>query len=147
MPTTRFAGIDYGTKRIGLALADPRATIVSPAGQLAGGGAVDADAKRISSWAAENEVTDLVVGLPLNMRGDDSDQTRLTRAFADALRRLDANVHLWDERLSSFEANQLLDELGVPPKHRKAQRDALAATVILRSFLAARASDTERPAQ
>jgi putative Holliday junction resolvase len=139
----RFAAIDYGTRRIGLALSDPGARIASPVGTLDATGTPVGDARRVLRWAAENEVADLVVGLPLNMHdGSDSAQTTVTRTFAAALAN-EGNlpVHLWDERLTSFQADQWLEEAGVPRHKRKALRDAMAALAILQNFLASRESD------
>lgn len=133
---TRWAGIDYGRKRIGVAVSDYGGRIASPATVLPGSGSAPKDADAVAAWARENEVAAVVVGLPLNMDGTDSDQTRLTRTFADALREGGRfPVELWDERLSSFQADELLASAGVPRSRRKGQRDALAALVILQAFL------------
>ena len=142
----RWAGIDYGRKRIGLALSDYGGRIASPAATLSGTGNGARDAAAIARWMAENEAVAAVVGLPLNMDGSDSDQTRLTRKFADELRKHPQperpfRVELWDERLSSFQADQYLAAAELPPQKRKALRDALAAQVILQAFLDAAGSD------
>ncbi len=139
----RWAAIDFGTRRIGLALADPRGLIASPAETLQSSGNASAAAHQIIAWADQNEVDAFVVGLPLNMDGTDSDQTRLTRAFAADLAKFsDRPVELWDERLSSFRADELLAASDFSRARRRARRDALAAQVILQSFLdARRASD------
>ncbi len=93
----------------------------------------------ILDWAFENEIGGIVVGLPLNMDGSDSAQTRLTRLLAGELRRrAQLPVELWDERLSSFQADEHLAAGGVRSSRRKRRRDALAAQVILQSFLDAR---------
>ncbi len=136
-PVARWIGVDYGTRRIGLALSDPGQRIASPATTLQAAGSPTQDARRVVDWARENEGGGIVVGLPLNMAdGSDSAQTRMTRAFADALEKQgDLPVVLHDERLSSFAADQVLDAGQIPPKRRKALRDAIAAQVILQSFL------------
>ncbi len=134
----RFLGIDYGTKRIGIALSDPDARIVSPARVMEAKGSPAADAEAVIALAADLGVDAFVVGLPLNMDGTESEQTRLTRAFARELesRRAGA-VHLWDERLSSHAADGLLAERDLTRKRRAARRDAIAAAVILSGFLEA----------
>jgi putative Holliday junction resolvase len=135
----RIAAIDYGTRRIGLAIADPRGKISSPMGVLQATGNAHKDAVTILRWATENGVAELVVGLPVNMDGTDSNQTRLTRALADKLRAPSTvRVELWDERLSSFHADLVLDSAAVPRARRKKLRDALAAQVVLQSYLDAR---------
>jgi putative Holliday junction resolvase len=145
----RWIGIDYGTRRIGLALADPGGRLASPAQTLDSVGSAPGDARRVLAWAADNEAAGFVVGLPLNMDGTDSDQTRLTRRFAEALRTAGPlPVELWDERLSSFQADEWLAAGQVRPSRRKYRRDALAAQVILQSFLEARrraAEPSEEP--
>lgn len=132
----RWAGIDYGRRRIGAAYSDFGHRIASPAGVLPGSGSVPDDAQRVLSWGGENEIAGFVVGLPLNMDGTDSEQTKLTRAFITALQaRTDVPIAAWDERLSSFQADEWLNHANVSPKRRKQLRDALAAQVILQSFL------------
>jgi putative Holliday junction resolvase len=136
---TRWVAIDYGARRIGRASADPAGGMAFPAGVLPGTGSAHKDAVRVLAWALEQQARGIVVGLPLNMDGTDSAQTRTVRNFAAALRTLTAlPIELWDERLSSFQADQTLDAAQVRPAKRKALRDALAAQVILQSFLDAR---------
>lgn len=132
----RWAGIDYGTRRIGLALADPGGRFVSPAAVLPGAGSPAADARRVADWARENEVDAIVVGLPLNMDDSEGPQAKLSRDFAAALSQAGvARVELFDERLTSFEADQLLSETGARGARRRKLRDAVAATVILTAYL------------
>jgi putative Holliday junction resolvase len=142
----RSIGIDYGTRRIGIALSDYGGRLASPADTLAGSGSPPGDARRVIQFAIDNEARAIVVGLPLNMDGTDSDQTRLTRRFIAALaEQTDLPVEVWDERLSSFQADHLLDDAQVPRARRKQLRDALAAQVILQSFLDSRRAASEPP--
>jgi putative Holliday junction resolvase len=137
----RWIGVDYGRRRIGLALADRGGLIASPAGTLAGTGSPSDDAELVLRWAADHEAGGVVVGLPLNMDGSDSQQTRVARAFAEQLRsRGTWPVELWDERLSSFQADEHLAAAQLRPARRKALRDTLAAQIILQAFLDARRS-------
>ena len=134
----RLIGIDYGLRRIGVAVSDPRGTIATPAATLKATGIAPRDADLVLGWAVENEASGIVVGLPLNMDGSDSRQTTLTRSLAEALQqRGNLPVELWDERLSSFQADEYLYAAGVPQSRRKKLRDALAAQVILQSYLEA----------
>lgn len=143
---TRWVGIDYGRRRVGLALADPGETIASPAATLGGTGTASGDARAVLKWAAENQVEGFVVGLPLNMDDSLGPQAKLSRDFADQLRRLGSfPVELWDERLSSFQADELMQSAGLSPAKQKKLRDALAAQVILQSFLDARHSTDQPP--
>jgi putative Holliday junction resolvase len=132
----RWIGIDYGTRRIGLAVGDYRGVLASPAATLSGSGSPARDAEAVLRWAAEQEACGFVAGLPLNMDGSDSNQTRITRRFAEELaRQTPLPVELWDERLSSFQADLHLAEAEVRQSRKKGLRDALAAQVILQSFL------------
>jgi putative Holliday junction resolvase len=140
----RCLGLDYGTKRIGLAYGDELG-VATPLAAL-----TSADAgKRWESLAAilrERRVTDIVLGLPLNMDGSSGPQAAEVQAFG---RRMEAAfglpVHWVDERLTSFEA-----ESTIAPKRRRSVRtsgliDSRAATIILQDFLDGFASGAESP--
>ena len=129
----RYLAIDYGMKRTGLAVCDAAETIASPYGVLYGQKNLAAQIGRI---AASENVEALVLGLPLNMDGSEGPQARKVRAFA---RQLEAQIHLplhfQDERLSSFGAEQKLEEIGLSKGKGRARLDALAAAEILQAFL------------
>lgn len=142
----RLIGIDYGIRRIGIAIADSSGSIVTPATTLKAVGTASGDAALILDWARLNDGAGIVVGLPLNMDGSDSAQTRSARAVAHELRtRGSLPVELWDERLSSFQADLVLDAAAVRRSRRKGLRDAIAAQVILQSYLSARRNDERSP--
>lgn len=137
-----WLGIDFGKKRIGLALSDPGESISTPAETIEASGTVSEDVQRVLRWAARNDVAGFVVGRPLNMDGSVGRQARITDLFAERLREAAGMpVELWDERLSSYQADEYLDQTALSPTKRKQLRDALAAHVILQSFLDARRSD------
>lgn len=137
----RLAGIDYGTRRIGLAVSDARQRIASPMDVLSGKGRPDRDATAVVSWASEQAIVGYVVGMPFNMDGSVGPQARLTEAFIAQLRiQAGCPVHAWDERLSSYQADELLETLPGARTRKRRGRDALAAQVILQSFL-----DAQRP--
>ncbi|MBN1347696.1 MAG: Holliday junction resolvase RuvX [Phycisphaerae bacterium] len=133
----RYLGIDYGKRRIGLAVSDEMATLASPLATLPSTGSPCTDALNVIDVADRERVEIFVVGLPLNMDGSEGPQAKLSRAFADGLRAGSTarTVELWDERLSSFAADQLLDQTGLSPAKRKKRRDQIAAQVILQSYL------------
>ncbi len=134
----RFLGIDYGQKRIGLAVSDPDGRIASPVRVLHGRGSADADAVVVLAVADELEAAELVLGLPVHMDGTASEQTRITQTFADVLKaKTSRPVHLWDERLTSWAADGLLAQRELTRKKRKARQDAVAAAVLLTEFLEA----------
>lgn len=134
----RILGIDYGTRRIGLALSDVRQRLASPCGQVEARGQPGPDTAALVRWieAGDHAVGGFVVGLPLNMNGSDGPQAVLTRRFAAELERRAARpVVLWDERLSTFQAEAYLAAAELSKAARKRRRDALAAQVILQSYL------------
>lgn len=131
-----IVGIDYGRKRIGLAVADTESRIATPLTTLAGRNEATRDARIVSDASPAEEAEAFVVGLPMNMDGTDSEQTRVTRRFASELGRLSGlPVHLQDERLSSYAASELLSEAGVSRQRRKEITDQIAAQQILQAWL------------
>lgn len=135
---SRILGIDYGTKRIGVAIGDTETRIASPLKTLPGSGNIASDAKAVSKVANEEEVAAIVVGLPISMNEGESEQTKLTRKFSDDLIRVcKMPIHLQDERLSSFAADDVLQDAGVTS--RKAKKagltDRIAAQKILQAYL------------
>lgn len=136
----RALGIDFGAKRIGLALSDATGMLASPWKTIEGG-APEAAADRVqaiaSALAADSDgLAALVVGLPRRLDGSDNDQTPIVRVFAAALERLSGlPVILQDERLSSHEADTRLALRERDWRKRKAKLDAAAAAVILQDYL------------
>lgn len=136
----RYLGIDYGTKRIGLAVSDAAGGIASPLQTLPVVGTCDRQVRDVIEAAADFDVDEWLVGLPLNMDGSSGPQAALAREFATLLAEATgAPVHLWDERLSSYAADAHLSQSGLTHLQKKRRRDAIAAQVILQSFLDARA--------
>jgi len=127
---TRWIGIDHGTKRIGVAVGD--AAIVTPLDVLQ---ADDVDIPgRIKKLADEYDAVGIVVGWPLLTDDSEGPQARLARRFAANLAEtVDLDVRMWDERLSSFEADgRLKGEF--TRKQKKRRHDAIAAATILEDF-------------
>jgi putative Holliday junction resolvase len=128
----RSLGLDIGGRRIGVAVSDPLGISVSPLEVLR-----DAGPSELRDYVEEkvNEgVSVVVVGLPLTLRGREGEQVRRTREFVQALEDLEGvQVVLWDERLSTVEAEKRLREAGHSLKGRKV--DAEAAAIILQSYL------------
>jgi len=129
-------GIDYGRRRIGIAIADLETRIATPLTTLAGRHDVTRDARSVADLGAEKNVGAFVVGLPLNMDDSDSPQTALARRFAAELGRLSKlPVHFQDERLTTVAAQEVMDAAGVRPKQRKGLTDRIAAGKILQAYL------------
>lgn len=140
MPETgRFLGVDFGTRRIGLAVSDPSGAIAFPAGTLERRG-LRRDLESLCALVKEREVARIVVGLPLHMDGREGDMARGARAFATALgERAGLPVELLDERWTSREAEQTREHsAGAKRKRRRRERgdvDAAAATLLLSTWL------------
>jgi len=132
----RYLGIDYGSKRIGVALSDVGGSIASPLTVLQQPGSLEAQARAVIALGAEHEVAVYVLGIPLNMDGTAGAQAKQTQSFGTLLNKLSGKeVAEWDERLSSRAADWHLAEAELTRKQRKALRDALAAQIILQGFL------------
>jgi putative Holliday junction resolvase len=131
----RFLGVDLGRARIGLALADDVLRTARPLCAVKRGTDA-ATLAEIARTAREFEVVRAVVGLPLNMDGTEGEAARLARGFAQKLAAaLAIPVELFDERLSTFEAETRLRDRGFSAKDRRARIDAEAAAVILQGWL------------
>ncbi|MEX2621222.1 MAG: Holliday junction resolvase RuvX [Egibacteraceae bacterium] len=131
----RSLGVDVGTVRVGLALSDPDATVATPIATVPASADVADLATAVAAVAAAHEARHVVVGLPRGMSGRDTASTARARAVADALRSHGLDVDLWDERLSSAEAERLLLAAGRRRKQRRVERDRVAATIILQGWL------------
>jgi putative Holliday junction resolvase len=142
----RALGVDLGTVRIGLALTDPSRSIASPHDTLPAGDVAADDwpeqvAATIAGVAAEVGADTIVIGLPRALSGKETAGAASARNVADALRNAtDAKVHLWDERLSSVEAERMLVNAGRRRRQRRQARDRVAAAIILQSWLQADAT-------
>ncbi len=136
----RILGIDWGLRRVGLAISDVSGTLARPLSTLAVRSPADAVAKvaaetdRLSG--SEDGLTAIVVGLPRRLDGSPTDDTPQVEAFVRALRsRTDVPILLQDERLSSREAEGRLAIGERDWRKRKARLDAAAAAVILQDYL------------
>jgi putative holliday junction resolvase len=130
----RLLGIDYGRVRIGVAVSDETRMIARPLCCL--------DYKKDFIEKLQKElkpllpIDEIIIGLPLDMRGKDSAMTEEVRKFADYLKQaLRLPVVLWDERLTSAQAERQLRDAGMKRKERAEFNDTLAAALILQSYL------------
>ena len=131
----RVLGVDFGHKRIGLALSDESGTIAQAVDYIAGGG-VAVVSRGIARIATERNAGKIVVGVPLRMDGTRSEQTERTLAFITALRLATTlPVVEWDERLTSVQANRALLEGNMRRSKRKENIDKVAAQIMLQSYL------------
>lgn len=135
VPAGRIAGIDFGTRRVGIALSDPGQNIATPLATYVRRSLPD-DTAYFRSLVEQEAIRSIVVGLPLHMSGDESQKSREARAFGAWLG-LETGVPVFfvDERYSTTLANQLMEEAGIPSAKRQKLRDKMAAQVILQTFL------------
>lgn len=136
----RLLALDVGSKRIGLAATDETGRLVIGLRTLERKGK-RADMELLRKIARRHAVEALIVGKPVNMDGTDSLQTQRTVRFAVTLSEaLALPVHFVDERLTSWQAEQSLEEAGVARKNRKGLVDELAAKMILAAYLSSRSN-------
>lgn len=131
-------GLDVGEVRIGVAVSDSMGMIATGRGFLSGK-KQDTAILEIIALIEETGSDTVVVGLPVNLKGEDTAQTTFTRAFAEKLRKAlpedGPEVVFYDERLTSAIAERALIESGVRRKKRKGLRDQVAAAVMLQGYL------------
>jgi putative holliday junction resolvase len=133
---TRYLGLDFGARRIGVAVSDELGLTAQPVMTLLRKPNVREDLRSLARLARRYAVAGIVVGDPLHLSGNPSPRSVKTRAFANQLNQLtDLPIHLWDERLSTREAHRLLYEAGRPRQQHRPVVDQVAATLILQSFL------------
>ena len=134
----RILGLDYGDKTIGVAVSDSAGRMALPVETIhrKEAGKLRRSLARLEELCRQYEVEQIVVGLPLNMDDSEGERAVLCRAFGEKLaRRCALPVVYEDERLSSWEAEEVLSAGGVAPKDRKKTEDQIAAALILRSYL------------
>ena len=139
MPTDggRLLAIDYGERRIGLAISDPMGMIASPAGFILRRAGKRPPIAEIIRRAEALEARGFVLGLPLDGNGDETPRSAEVRRIGDELaRRTELPVELIDERFTTAAALRAVREMGGSPRDRKGDVDSLAATVLLQQALA-----------
>jgi putative Holliday junction resolvase len=132
----RILALDLGEVRTGVAVSDPFGWTAQPV-EVVQTRSTDHLIRRISELVREYEVETLLVGMPLNMDGTEGAQARWVRQFGARLSREipGPEIVYWDERLTTFESEEVLIESGVKSRKRKSRRDKIAAALILRSYL------------
>lgn len=131
----KIAGIDFGTVRIGVALADTETRIASPYANYTRRGA-DADRRYFLQLVAQENIDCFVVGLPIHLDGRESQKSIQTREFGQWLDQMTGvPVEYFDERFTTTEADELLSAAKLTKKQRQARRDQLAAQIMLTAYL------------
>ena len=135
----RLLALDVGDVRIGVAVCDSLEMAAFPVGVVRRVGSLKRDIASVGALAVEQEAEGIVVGLPLSLDGEVGPQAQKTQGFAKALANLlPIPIVLWDESLSSVEAEDLLIAQGVSRAKRRERIDQTAAALILESYLAHR---------
>jgi putative Holliday junction resolvase len=136
MSKGRLLAIDYGERRIGLAISDPTGTIASPAGVIVRRAGKRPPIAEIIRRAEALEARGFVMGLPLDGNGDETPRSSEARAIAQEItKRTGLAVDMVDERYTTAAALRAVREMGGSTKGRKGDVDALAATVLLQHAL------------
>ena len=135
-PTRRIIGVDYGSKRIGISLSDPLGLFAQPRATLKNDESLWNELKHL---AEKENVGLVVVGMPFNLKGEKARKAQEVQEFIEQLKQeIGLEVVLWDERFTTTIAQKTLLQMGTKKKDRrsnKQQIDAMAAAVILQSFL------------
>lgn len=140
----RVLGLDVGSRRIGIAVSDPLGVTAQGLETLQRKNK-RTDFERLGKVILEYQVKEIVVGLPLRMSGMEGTQAEKMHDFADEIRkRFRLPVHLWDERLTSAEANRLLRETDLSIEKRGKAVDRMAAVLILQGWMESRRSTSDR---
>ncbi|MCY3974410.1 MAG: Holliday junction resolvase RuvX [Simkaniaceae bacterium] len=137
----RILAVDYGVRRIGLALSDPGKTVGFPLTTIRAGKDMRETVRLLSEAVRDYTIETIVIGLPLHLSGKESELSEIVRSFAGTLAEAySAPLLFWDERLTSKQAERLLIEGGVKRKKRGRYVDNISASLILQSYL-----DSPRP--
>ena len=135
-PIPRYLGLDVGNRRIGVAVSDELGLTAQPVLTLERRHNQREDLRSLARLCRRFGVAGIVVGNPVHLSGEVSPQAVKTQAFAAALGELTGlPIHLWDERLTTREAHQVLYEAGHARQEHRRVVDQVAATLILRSFM------------
>ena len=132
----RFLAVDYGRKRIGLAISDPLGMIASPAGFITRREGKRAPITKIIARATELDARGFLLGLPLDGEGDETEWTAEVRALgAEISKRTGMPVRFYDERFTTAAALRTVRELGESTRGRKGDLDSLSAAILLQHAL------------
>ncbi len=134
----RIMGLDFGTKTVGVAVCDPTGLIAQGLETITRreDHKLRATLRRIEELAAQYQIETIVLGYPKNMDDTIGERAERTEEFAQILRRRTGlPVILWDERLTTVAADEILAEKGVPAGERKKEIDRVAAGIILQDYL------------
>lgn len=131
----RILAIDHGTKRMGIARSDDLGMMAHPVGYW-DSEPLDGFFKKLKDYIVSEQVGELLVGLPRNMDGGEGEAVDRVKAFVGLLQeQVGVPVKTWDERMTSMQAERLLQQGGSNSRKQKQKVDAAAATILLQSYL------------
>jgi len=134
-PLGRILALDYGRRRIGIAVSDPFQWTAQPLETWTGGSLAEL-IPHVNRLIAERNVVKVVVGFPLTLKGDFSESTRRVEAFIRLLEKsIPVPVVRWDERLTTVEAARVLRSMNLSSRDHKGKIDQMAAALLLQSYL------------
>lgn len=146
----RMMGLDFGSKTVGVSVSDPLGLTAQAVETITRKeeNKLRQTCQRIEALIQEYEITSIILGYPKNMDDSVGERAQKTQEFQEMLkRRTKLPVILWDERLTTVEADEILRESGVPKGERKKVIDKVAAAIILESYLNASESEREKGAK
>ena len=140
MTTGRVLAIDWGERRIGLALSDETQTLAQPLTTLTRRAGKRFPMAQLLELVKKHNVVGIIVGLPLDESGAEGDAAHSARALADDIKRRvgELEVTMWDERMTTARVLAAIREMGGKTRDRKEDVDAMAAALLLQHYLDAR---------
>lgn len=142
----RILGVDFGDRNIGLALSDPLGLTSQPLGTYLYLNRPAEDGRYFKDLVARYEIGEIVIGLPLRMDGSQGSRVDKTKAFAAWLgAAVERPVSFWDERLTTHQAQAVMQEQKVKTKDKRSVLNQISAAIILQSYLDSRRSDADLP--
>jgi len=136
-PSGRILAVDWGERRIGLALSDETQTLAQPLTTLTRRAGKRVPMAQLLEQITKHQVVRIIVGLPLDENGAERDAAHAARALADDIKRRvgDLEVGMWDERMTTARVLAAIREMGGSTRGRKEDVDAMAAAMLLQHYL------------
>jgi putative Holliday junction resolvase len=143
--SSRILALDWGSKRVGLAISDPLGFTAQGLPTMSRK-SKQRDINYLRSLVRKHHVSLVLLGNPLQMDGTEGSHTEMIRSVGEELQEeLGVKVRLWDERLTSAEANRIFEEAGVSASKRRASVDRVAAVLLLQNFLESQSQKPRAP--
>ncbi|MDR0985233.1 MAG: Holliday junction resolvase RuvX [Endomicrobium sp.] len=136
MNSKRIMAVDYGFKRLGIAITDSLRIIATPFKTIKSNKSLTKNASNVVNLARNNNVSTIVLGLPINMDGSSGYMVKIIYSFIKKINIIsNINTDVIDERLTTFQTKHILNEIGISKTKYKKNKDQVAAAIILRTYL------------